>query len=474
MVDECKSAQFFSSETGWDRAFENGQTCFAAERFNRQRIPLTPVGVAVALVLATAAMANPVVQIQARQQYQHNEPGTQVVTAFDDVRFQIALFRTEEQDNTQVGKKLETIRWDASAPVDGKFNPGLAGPKYLAEFRDIGIDLDKGEPAALAKQVASSPLRKELLAALDHWAEIASDQKLQTHLLQVVRLADPDPWRDQVRDVKTWGDRNKLLALAQQANPGQQSPPLLILLSGQLAKHGSQAEATKLLRKALLHHPRDFWLYFHLGDLTNDPAEKAGYYLAALALNPACVVVHNNYGVVLQSQGKLDAASEHFRKAMELDPKFAPPYGNLGLILKAKGDLVKAVAVLKIAIALNPKDAGAYFHLGNILRDVKGLDEAAAYLHKTIELDPKYPFAFLSLGLVLYDKKDIDGAINCFKKSLAVDPPTDVRPHFHLGLALRAKGDVPGAIACFEKVLHINPKHAEARKNLEALQKQKQ
>ena len=44
-------------------------------------------------------------------------------------------------------------------------------------------------------------------------------------------------------------------------------------------------------------------------------------------------------------------------------------------------------------------------------------------------------------------------------------------PHNSLGLALKQKGDLPGAIASFQKALLINPNYAEARKNLEAIQK---
>ena len=65
-------------------------------------------------------------------------------------------------------------------------------------------------------------------------------------------------------------------------NLATQSPHIVVLLATRLGSPGG----TALLRKAILHHPTDFWLHLTLGNMTEDAAEKIGFYRAALALRP--------------------------------------------------------------------------------------------------------------------------------------------------------------------------------------------
>ena len=53
-----------------------------------------------------------------------------------------------------------------------KHDAKAAPPAYLKAFRSRGFDLETGDPATLAAQVNSSPIRAELIAFLDDWAVI--------------------------------------------------------------------------------------------------------------------------------------------------------------------------------------------------------------------------------------------------------------------------------------------------------------
>jgi protein O-mannosyl-transferase len=56
-----------------------------------------------------------------------------------------------------------------------------------------------------------------------------------------------------------------------------------------------------------------------------------------LAKNPRCWLAHNNLGVVLEQQGKLDEAEAQFRTALELKPDFAEALNSLGGHLAGRG-----------------------------------------------------------------------------------------------------------------------------------------
>ena len=60
--------------------------------------------------------------------------------------------------------------------------------------------------------VSDSAIREALVAALDNWAACAGTPSRRNWLLEVARRADPDPWRDRVREPELWGDKAALEA----------------------------------------------------------------------------------------------------------------------------------------------------------------------------------------------------------------------------------------------------------------------
>ena len=65
-------------------------------------------------------------------------------------------------------------------------------------------------------------------------------------------------------------------------------------------------------------------------------------------------VTETNLGAALQTDGKLDDAVVHYRRATELQPDYAPAFNNLGTALRAKGDLPDAVAAYQRALETKP------------------------------------------------------------------------------------------------------------------------
>ena len=62
-----------------------------------------------------------------------------------------------------------------------------------------------------------------------------------------------------------------------------------------------------------------------------------GHYLEALQLNPQDAQSHNNIGVTLAEQGKLEEAIAHFSEAVRINPKFTEAQRNLENGLKLVG-----------------------------------------------------------------------------------------------------------------------------------------
>ncbi|MCK4753309.1 MAG: tetratricopeptide repeat protein [Planctomycetes bacterium] len=63
---------------------------------------------------------------------------------------------------------------------------------------------------------------------------------------------------------------------------------------------------------------------------------------------------HNNLGIALVSQGKLDRAISHYRLALQINPNSANVHNNFGTALRLQGKLDEAVAHFTEALRINP------------------------------------------------------------------------------------------------------------------------
>jgi tetratricopeptide (TPR) repeat protein len=379
-----------------------------------------------------------------------------------DVAAQLQVAR----DDWKRAKRLDDVRLSVLSLPDGKVDPARIAAKTQTDFQQafagLGLDVARQTAEDIAARVTASRLRYVLVAALDQWAAYtqANDPR-QLLLLQAARLADPDPWRNQARDSEIRKDPSRLKQLAAEVQPARHSPHVLMLFTFVLDK----ADSAALFRRALIDHPRDFWLHYWRGVLVEDPQETIACFQAALAVRPESEAVWSDLGVVLQGQGDLDGAMAAYRKAIALNDKHAVAHNNLGVALEARNDWDGAVAAYRKAVALDPHYAAAQGNLGNALRHLGDLDGAIAACRKAIDLDLKDASTYTELGLALAAKGDRDGAIVAFHTALAANPK-DAKTCSNLGAGLAGVGDLDGAITAFLKAIALDPKNAGAHYNL--------
>jgi eukaryotic-like serine/threonine-protein kinase len=413
--------------------------------------------------------------------------------AMDKLKQQI----TSDQAEYDLALRLEKIRMDRVILDGGALDQRKTVDEYRKAF--AGMAVLKDDPVAVAARLASSPIKDQLVAALDDWAWVAFtllEPDLAEQLLALARHLSPDPaWGDRLRRLGVWRDREALHKLVAEAPAGGLSPQLLDLIGSLLRDDKPRMKSWR--RRAQAEHPGDFWLNFSLAAVLceTNPLEAAGFYRVALALRPGNSTVYGDLGMALLDQEKEPEAIAAFRKAIELDPKHYFAHSNLGLTLLRQGKLNEAIASIRKAIEINPKFAGAHNHLGNsllrqgkldeaiacyrkaieldpkfadphtnlgnALREQHRLDEAIAWHRKAIELDPKHVNAHLELGNDLYSQRKLDEAIAWYRKAVELDPKK-FEAHFNLGHVLKAQRKVHEAIACFRKAIEIDPKKTEA------------
>jgi tetratricopeptide (TPR) repeat protein len=380
-----------------------------------------------------------------------------------------------DQKDQRLLDELDRIRLEQAEGL------GKAHLEYQKVFQKYGILPDSQEPKEAAEAIRQRPatVREQVVDLLD---EVLSrlpskEAKLRTFLAAVLAEADPDPWRQKVRQAVLDRDQAALKQLAQQAEVKRQRPEFLISLGNLLPP----SERRALLRRMQQHYPSNFWVNFELavtlhqsvsdtgpnGQGKSSPQldEATAFYRAALALRPTSAAVLNNLGLALADKQDLDAAIASYRKALELDPSSVQSHINLGTALMSRGDLAAAIACFHKAIALKPDQPKAYNNLGIALRATGDIKGALASFREALRLDPKDPRSYNNLGMTLYQKKDLDGAIAAFRSAIRLDP-ANASSHHNLGLTLQAKKRLPEAIAEYRKALELDPKLVQAYSNL--------
>lgn len=365
--------------------------------------------------------------------------------------------------------RLEKIRMDKATIVDGKFDEARAAEDYPGAFAEANLTVLGEKPAAVAVRLHSSPIKEQMVAALDDWAGASfrlGQKGIAKQLLDVGRAATPDStWGNRLRQIETWRDQHALTELVTDAPAAALSPPLLQLI-GTLLGQDHPLKAT-WCRQAQAQHPTDFWLNLDLGNalLKTDPVESAGFYRVALAIRPGSSAAYYCLGAALSAQKKLPEAIAAYHKAIDLDPKCAQAYHNLGVDLSAQKKLPEAIAAFQKAIDLDPTSALAYNGLGSVLTDQKKLPEAIAACLKAIDINPKYALAYNNLGNAYFAQKELPEAVAAYEKAIDLNPKLALALN-NLGAALEGQKKLAEATTAYQKAIEIDPKNAAVHNNL--------
>ncbi|QJW95457.1 tetratricopeptide repeat protein [Frigoriglobus tundricola] len=357
--------------------------------------------------------------------------------------------------------KLDGIRyrkwiWIVERHGAGQFNARSAAPEYRAAFMVRGLDVATLDPVEAAQKIAASPVKAELVAALDDWAVHEPEPGLQNRLLEVARRADPAPWTDALRSPAVRSDKSEVEKLAAGADSADVPPTALAVLARLMVRHG--LNPAPLLASARAKHPTDCELALLLGL----------WYSGATKGRNEGVIAEPDSGSAPRPRGDGDRAAQAisaYEAARVLRPDLYVVWVGLGAALAASGEPQGAVAAYKRAVQLEPSDARAHDGLGAALDAAGDHDAAVAAFNRAIEIDPKSARAYNDLGLALYHKKDTAGAVAAFNEAIRLAPAVAVGYH-NLGVALRASASFDGAVAAHKRAVELEPQNAVAHNEL--------
>ncbi len=175
---------------------------------------------------------------------------------------------------------------------------------------------------------------------------------------------------------------------------------------------------------------------------------------------------HNNLGVALAQDGRLDEAIYHYFQALRIKPGTADVHNNLGNALAAQGSVDRAVDHYYQALEIDSNNAKAYNNLGNLLANQGKAEEAINHYKEALRLEPDYVEAHYNLGTALAEQGRTEEAIGHLTAALRL-MPFWAGAHNNLGVLLEKRGRLDEAIQHYHEALRLDPDYAKARSNLE-------
>jgi tetratricopeptide (TPR) repeat protein/4-amino-4-deoxy-L-arabinose transferase-like glycosyltransferase len=179
-------------------------------------------------------------------------------------------------------------------------------------------------------------------------------------------------------------------------------------------------------------------------------------------------VTEHNLGAALQSDGRVDEAIAHYRRALSIKADHAPALNNLGSALAAKGDVDQAIAHYQQALAIAPDYATAHYNLANALLKKGQPHEASGHLRQALQSTPGSAEIHTNLGVTLADEGRYDEAIPEFRKALEFDPASAIA-HRNLGNVLASAGRREEAVAALRQALALDPRDGPSHYDLATL-----
>ena len=414
--------------------------------------------------------------------------------------------------------RIDDFRWESTNGVNsssiflGDPLQPFAGAVPALEALDAAFSkygLTFGTPVeGNIRRIEESPIRERLLAALE-WRFVYGAKADRPSRLAVLRTADPDPYRNSIREAWLRQNIEEFRRLFDEPDATRQPVRFAVVFAqrGELTKD----RVWGILNACGQAQPRNFLLLIYAGSFssgfTGMVNESISWYRAAVAVRPGNSAAWQGLGQSLAQRKDHAGAIVCLENAVRLSPNSGIAHGALGEQFVAKEEWVKAIAELKTAIRLNdrvprymlslaeaqvkagqreegiqsyrlgvetaPTDAHTQFTAGWGLMNAGDPDGAAKAFRNLTRLTPNDPWAHGNLGIALMNKRDYAAAADAYREVVRLDPKS-AKFRIEQGNILLAKGDVDEAVLAFEVALQLEPDSQPAKQGLARARKMKE
>ena len=249
----------------------------------------------------------------------------------------------------------------------------------------------------------------------------------------------------------------------------------LALLAGLLVateRSTRRFESEEILwRDTLARNPDAGLAHYNLGVLLQRQGrllEAEEHYRENLRLGWRESRVHNNLALALCGRGACDEAILHYRAALELSPDDMAARGNLAGVLLRTGDPEGAATEYRLALANHERSAGLHAGLAQALVASGDLEAAREHAERATEIDPSHALARMTLAEVWTSLGRTGEAIRELR-TLVRQRPRHAAAHRALAQRLEEQGARDRALVHYRRALALRPEWSGLRASIDAL-----
>lgn len=142
----------------------------------------------------------------------------------------------------------------------------------------------------------------------------------------------------------------------------------------------------------------------------------------ALDVTEGNYMAHNNLGVALADQGRLDEASMHYAEAVRANPTWPEALTNYGNVFAWRGDWAGARAQYERALQIRPDMVVAENNLATTYSREGNFARAAEHYRRALTIDPDYGDARFALADALERLGQFEEALAQYRRTLEQQP----------------------------------------------------
>jgi Flp pilus assembly protein TadD len=196
-----------------------------------------------------------------------------------------------------------------------------------------------------------------------------------------------------------------------------------------------------------------------------DYASAASLWRDAAAKRPQNARAHQELGLALAKEGRVEEAFAAYREALRLVPNYPTALNNYATALAEAGRHAEAAPLFAQALRIKPGLAEAWLGLGNAHANLGRFADAAIAYQQALQHKPNLPIAANNLGRVLEALGRNDEAHAVLQK-LVAEHPGDALGRFTLANFLGTHGRIGEAVGHYRTLLELNPRDVGAAVNL--------
>ncbi|HUU40324.1 MAG TPA: M48 family metalloprotease [Desulfatiglandales bacterium] len=132
----------------------------------------------------------------------------------------------------------------------------------------------------------------------------------------------------------------------------------------------------------------------------HDKDNAARVFEKKLLSDPESPLDHYGLGLVLEREGNIHEALNHFKKAFQKKPDSIPIMFSIGKAYQAEGQHEDSVSILKKALELAPQDKKILYLMALSLQELERYDESSKIYERLSFLPPVKDTVYYNLGLV--------------------------------------------------------------------------